>query len=145
MSLSQLDMPVVFDSGMKAHLKRVNQEMKEYEEKYGEGWHVQYEKDHGRYVDYDVDMKLVNTAIWHGTHPCMYRTGHPESIIRLREKYEARIRELFDGKYEFHEPNIPEINEVLLADAMRTGKSQELPDVLQSVYHYRVFGVGDED
>lgn len=131
------------DSGAEARMRQFDADLSEYESKYGANGILEYLADKGLLVDkgYDRLMKLANVAIYQGRAPCF--TGTPEYVELMHAKWEARMRELYGDGFDdlrLHGPCDSRVGELLLADALRTGKWKELPDELQGEYHRRAGG-----
>lgn len=110
-----------------------------YQRKYGDNWRQRWLEDCGVPVDYDGDMKFINTSIYYGI--CASRSSTNSDTIRLfDEKQTARWHELYGDCYDEllrHKAGDPRVVELLLQDALRTGKWKELPDELQDEYRRR--------
>lgn len=111
-----------------------------YKKKYGDSWRKIYNQDKGRLVDnsYDIDMKFVNSCIYHGSRPGISDDG--EMLKRVLIMWQSRMQELYGSDYDelrYHRNADPRVVELLLDDAMRTGKWKELPDELQPECHKR--------
>lgn len=66
--------------------------------------------------------------------------GHGPYLFRLRELQSARMQYLFGDAYDiYHLPKAedPDIADILVNDALKTGMWRELPDELQPIYHNR--------
>lgn len=91
-------------------------------------------------VDYDCDAKLINELIYSGNMPNV-RFTDPAYTVAFKKRYHARIRELFGEdyySYVLHDYGDKYVCNLLIQDAIKTGKWKELPDVLQEEYHKRV-------
>lgn len=114
-------------------------EVEKYKRRYGADWFEVYRRDKNPRPDYDVEMKLINSTILHGTYLCV--SGSGPVVARTRARMAERERELYGDRYdEFrgHLDGDTRVAELLLRDAIRTGKWKELPDELQAEYHERV-------
>ena len=112
---------------------------KRLEPVYGSRWVFEWAKEQGLFVTETDRMKDVNTFIYQTA--CHFRQGL--GSVYFNEKLRMREYELFGKDYDrlfFHKPHDPEIAELLLQDAVKTGKWQELPDCLQDEYKRRTFG-----
>lgn len=139
LSLSGLTMPVdvTFDAG--AAMDRYACLEAEYREKYGASWWEFYKRDvlHVVVSDYDVDMYIINSAIYHGTSPGI-STSSPGVYREFHEKLESRRRALYGDDYDtlrYHRDKDDKVAKLLLDDALKTGMWKELPDELQDEYH----------
>lgn len=138
LDLSGLDEHV--DIGAKNYwniVDKENQKIAEYEAKYGkaEGLRRYMEEMCGRPdPDFDEDMKAINTyVIWYGGP--ILRPGD------FSRKAHDRMHELYGSEYAalcVHDERASHIGELLIMDAVKTGKWKELPDELQAEYHRRV-------
>ena len=143
LSLSQLDIfPKGFGSIEEARERvRLDElEQEEYKNKYGDKWIEQYDKDHGfvrvRDVNCDEVLLKLNDAIFNGYYPKM--SGISEYACRVRSEFGPRLNVIYDDRYNelcCHAPNDPRVNELLLKDALKTGKWRELPECLCEEYH----------
>lgn len=136
--LTDVSVPV---ADVQAVVRRNEAERARYREKYGSSWLTVYCRDKGITVDYDRQMKLVNMAIYYGR--CGRVSGTGPEIAEFPKRLERRARELYGAEYDTlwsHAVGDQRVIELLLADAVVTGKWQELPDELQAEYHRRVGG-----
>lgn len=95
---------------------------------------------------YDMELKTVNEAIYNGTLYSALGTGW----MKTRKAELERIKHLFglpDDKacvewLRMHDRGAADTVEALVSDALLTGKWEELPDEIQSLYHQRkeIFG-----
>lgn len=116
-------------------------EQKQFKEKYGERW-----KD-----AYFAELKRRD-AIEHrkGINCLVYGTGYYpyDGIVRITDKarmeLDMRLREVYGDQYEVIKNNRvdrdPRVAELLVAEAIRKGSSEELPDALLKMYHERIGG-----
>lgn len=114
-------------------------EEKEYQEKYGDEWKKQWMKDKMPDVGYSKIAKSINNAIYYGRQIGVF--GNPRSLMEKRQKQDQRMRNLFHGKYDIWnlpDPENSDVADILINDAIKTGKWQELPDALQPIYHKRI-------
>lgn len=114
-------------------VKETDMEVAEYKAKYGKDWFVHYFKDTSGMVDYDEDMKDINFIIWYDA-PIL-------TPGKFRLDVDRRMHELYGDQYDtlrHHKPKDSRVGELLIADAIKTGKWEELPDELQPEYHARV-------
>lgn len=153
LSLSQLDIfPEGFGSEEEAmeRLRKSEVEQEEYKAKYGKDWLDYYDRDHGIIhesdddFDYDRALKLMNDGIFNAYYPRIASysiPGGPDDWMnRVRCGMPKRLMEIYGDRYmelAFHKPNDPRVNELLIQDALKTGKWKELPDCLQAEYHRR--------
>lgn len=141
LSLSGLEIPHPRPDGSSFQERQAKRDaqMAEYKRKYGADWFRRYARDMNGTPDYDSAMKRVNTCIYRGAY--LEVSGIGERASRLRRLMRERPRELYGDRYdelERHPYGDPRVAELLLQDAIRTGKWKELPDELQSEYHRRV-------
>lgn len=83
-------------------------------------------------------MKSVNECIYYGTELIIRGIG--DSIKRDRKIARDRMLEIYGDQYDellVHEYGDPRAVELLLNDAIKTGRWKELPDCLQDKYHKR--------
>lgn len=114
-----------------------------YKDKYGDNWFMEYCYGEGilerEKPDYNRDMKHVNTAIYYGYW--VGGSGNGPRVMLLPKMQEDRMHELFGDKHEElqnHPMRDSRIAELLIADAIKTGKWKEFPDELQDEYHKRI-------
>lgn len=117
------------------------QKQQMYKDKYGDDWYIRYLHEEGIITggDYDTYAKSVNTAIYYGCWASV--SGNSKYVMLVPKMQEDRMHELYGDKYEElknHPAADPRIIELLIADAIKTGKWKELPDELQEEYHKRV-------
>lgn len=139
LSLTGLTLDPFLGEEARERVRKGEKERKRYEKKHGEEWFEYYNRDKGRIVDYDTDMKTINIAIVRKSD--LMLCGTPESVIRKREKWRMRLKELFGPDcdyYKFFSDESLNPKEALICDALKTGKWKELPDELQTEYHKRV-------
>lgn len=92
--------------------------------------------------DYDQDMKTINTCIYDG---CLY-SGTGFSVAKMQKRQVERLKLLFGLSddtacldwFRAHGRCDPDVSEVLIADAVESGKWKELPDELQPLYLSRI-------
>ena len=109
----------------------------------------------------DFFLRMVNCAIYNGT-PVAHCLDHPAMNDYLFELYIIRLRHLFGRAYKrkykyFHRSNRgpqlryrrikyrpishdPFVGELLIRDAIKTGRWKALPKELQDEYHRRTSG-----
>lgn len=108
----------------------------EYQAKYGNDWFEHFCDDDGQDTDAhpcDCEMYAVNSAILHGV-----RIDGGKHWV---DKQEARMRELYGDRYDelkIHKPWDKRVAELLITDAVKTGKWKELPQDLWEEYWQRV-------
>lgn len=88
-------------------------------------------------IDYDVDLKDVNLAVYCGAAPM---STNRKLFLAFEKRYEARMRELYGDRYEElknHRRGDSRVVEILLQDALKTGKWKELPNQLHEEYKKR--------
>lgn len=131
LSLDGLTMPDLSRGAVHAIKNSAEREIGEYKAKYGDAWSERYLQDCCGDDDYSADMHTVNSAILYGT-----------SLIGTRffDMQETRMHELYGSQYDElrqHLARDERVVELLLADAVKTGKWRELPEELLSDYHKR--------
>lgn len=108
----------------------------ECKEKYGNEWWEHYLQLSNPSYGMDFDEEYINGWIFYGS-PAIIIDG-PQKCDRLRPAYIEKLKRLFGRfryrKYIEHEMNLPEVNEALIKDALKTGKWRELPKQLQDEY-----------
>lgn len=147
LSLSGLTMPDFDSEEMRMRAKEFKEGEKRYKKMYGDEWQTKYMHDLGilRDIDYDEDMKLINLGIYCGEPFSV--SGYGEHAKEFREKQELRMREIYGDDYATlrgHKFGDLTVVEMLLNDAIKTGKWKELPDELQDEYHKRIGDFGDK-
>lgn len=142
LDLNQLVNPLgkVSKEDMQKIVQKQRAEQAVFKEKYGDDW-FRHWVDATSYhppTDYDEFAKRINTMIYE----CRIDfCGSPEFLVMARKRYMARLNELYGGvlsNIPVHMPRDTYVTELLLNDAMKTGKWKELPDCLQDEYHRRV-------
>lgn len=126
-------------------MKKQQADIKVYEEKYGPDGLLKYLEDEGIMVDfdgtYDYEMKQINSCIFHGAGPLHFDFTGDEGrkyVCNWMIKWNARLMELFgdnSSRVIYHKANDEKVNQLLLDNAVKTGKWKELPDALQKQYH----------
>lgn len=92
--------------------------------------------------DYDQDMKTINTCIYDGR---LY-SGTGFSVAKMQKRQVERLKLLFGLSdnaacldwFRTHGRGDSDVSEILIADAVGSGKWQELPDELQPLYLSRI-------
>lgn len=134
LSLGGLTMPDLSREAVHAIRDESEKEIAEYRVKYGDGWYKQWREDQGDGSGGDMDANLLNAMILYGTNAgCC----HPHEF----EQLELRMRELYGDAYEVlkdHESWDARVVELLLSEAVRTGKWKRLPKELWPEYRKRV-------
>lgn len=141
LDLSALTMPPFDKEAAWERVRKCDEEIAEYEKKYGDDWWEYYAEDTGFYKedDYDRDMKRINKAIHCKTYIIGF--GSPSRLYELKQKWLKRIKELFGDDYTYDRFFIEDdldCDTPLLEDALKTGKWKELPDDLQPIYQQKV-------
>ena len=120
---------------------KVEREQAEFKAKYGDDWREKWIAHICPSRDYDVWLKDFNTAIY------QIGTFHVRGIgdfRRIEAEFDQRCHEVYGDEYDsligWHEYADSRVVELLLQDALRTGRWKELPDELQDEYHRRVNG-----
>lgn len=133
LSLSGLSMPELDTTGLKARFEANMAEQERYRKLYGDGWWEKFCNDKGwnTKLGYDMRAKVINIAIYE--HRMCYNASTIQQFYREQELFGERYDELKDRG-----PCDSRVVELLIADAIKTGKWKELPDELQSEYHKRV-------
>lgn len=132
LDLRQLEEYFEFDEeSMDRSMRRYEEEKKRLTEKYGDEWSDVYVKQHVRFVT-DADRRRdANMWIYEGIEPCCppRLPDHPYESICYQ-----RMREVYGDAYDrlrHHKSGDPEVVELLLQDAAKTGRWDELPECLQ--------------
>lgn len=142
-SLTNLELPEFDGERLRRIMKESDEEKKRLQEQYGDGWWDVWKKIKGIDKDYDVWTKKINTMIYHGR---TYHSGTtcPQAYHLTKQRWEDRMHDLYGlahGSFVTNCPGgYPNAAELLLEDALRTGKWKELPDELQQEYHERAKG-----
>lgn len=139
LDLGGLTMPKFDWERIRKNRARRRAEQAEYKEKYGDDWFEKWWNDKNPEPDYDTDMKFINNAIYYGDIPRV--TGLGDNVKEHRKMIDNRLHEIYGEQYAelvFHAPGDPRAVELLLQDALKTGKWKELPDCLQEEYHKRI-------
>lgn len=124
-------------------VRKVNEEddrlVAELKQKYGDDWLEHYVA--AMVCDFDTMAKWVNVCIYKGS--LVHTLDDPGFDEELARRYKERTRYLYGDMYDkliHHEKKDRRVAELLVMDAIKTGKWKELPDELQSEYHNRVGG-----
>ena len=138
LSLRDLDLPI----GRMFNIERLLEQSpwlenvkNEYEKEYGEDWYAAYTRDRTWNEGRDDVLTEMNQRIRWGMACGVHLT-----MPVCQEEFPARERAVYGGRYEeLHEHLFPceEVDELLIQDALRTGKWRELPGDLQVRYHER--------
>lgn len=118
--------------------QEIKSKIQQYKNKYGKRWDKYYEQDMGFTIDFDLEMKAINTAIHEKKVPNVM--GSYQALIALNQKCQKRISELFGDRYNIYvlcADDDLDTDAVLIKDAVKTGKWKELPDDLQKEYWER--------
>lgn len=118
---------------IKGAFLRYQQRVAAYKQKYGDGWQEKYNANYSRSVDYDVDLKSLNEAVYAGQCPLVSDSG----VFRMSVGYDRRMREIYGTRYDELKDHVykdSEVARLLVEDAVKTGKWKELPDELQDSY-----------
>lgn len=116
----------------KASVERFESGMADCKANHGDEWWKQYLRETGMIADYDVVAKRVNKAIYAGACPFV-----SDSVEPMYALYETRMRQLYGNRYDElknHAFADVRVVDLLLQDAVNTGKWKELPDELQDQY-----------
>ena len=84
-------------------------------------------------------MKWVHETMYYGSD--IVQEVSSDTRCKFESMLETRCHELYEDKYDelnTHGPRDDRVAELLLDDAVRTGKWKELPTELQARYHERV-------
>lgn len=141
LDLNNLTSMLVDSDVVRERIQKGREQKQTYQKKYGNDWWNYYARDEGYIVDYDDMMKSINDAIYCGRLSGF--SGTPKLLYERRKLQEERLQELFSGQYDLcnlPKPKDPEVADILINDAIKTGKWEELPDSLQSLYHKKVKG-----
>lgn len=126
---------------VKLSMAKIRAKIDFYKSKYGDNWRDEYEKDSCLYADYDVTLRLLNESIYCGRMVDI--SGATQRAVMFPVWYEQRMRELYGKDYDLlknHAMGDSRVVELLLQDALKTGKWKELPEVLHDLYKDRVVG-----
>ena len=142
LSLSGLTMPVVTHERVQAAVDASNKLVAECKEKYGDDWRRHFYEAMGvvGLDDFDFDLEVINHAIYTGGRP---NTTSDDGSYRqaLWSRLKERERELYGDFYDeliHHDYADPRVVELLLQDAVATGRWRELPGELHEAYLTRV-------
>lgn len=139
LNLNGLTMDDIDFSGVREAWKENKQKEKEYQERYGDDWLEYYLAENRKedlYSNTDIFEKGANIAIYNGHMP--FVGGSPDCISKFHLRYREKMERFFGRswkKHVFHSPNDPKINKLLIQDALKSGKWEELPKELQNEYH----------
>lgn len=103
---------------------------------YGDKWFAEYVAMDR--TDYDRYLKIANECIYEGCMPDI--VGFGPGVEKHRRIMFDRMHEIYGSRYDelrHHEPCESWAAELLLNDAVKTGRWKELPDELQDEYHKR--------
>lgn len=109
-----------------------------YRERYGENWSEKYFYDKYIHPGEIAFARDINERIYYGNERIVVYDDIDGSYRRrISEALEARKRALYGGQYDRfqdHEPGDSEVAELLVKDALQTGKKEELPEELWEEY-----------
>lgn len=134
LSLKGLDMPTGMRELGRAVRESTEKEIAEYKARYGDRWFEHWDEDRGDAGDWDPDMYLFNCMILYGTVAGC-------SNKRESDGLDARMRDLYGDEYESlkqHGSWDKHVADLLIADAIKTGKWRELPKELWPEYRERI-------
>lgn len=138
MSLENLAMPDFSSERFAEHRARMDAEKREYQAKYGDQWqeHLRADREKAQQI---IVEKSINSRIYATGTPRYMRTDRV--LPGEEEIFDARLHELYGDQYDElttkRERCDPRVAELLLQEALRTGRWEVLPDILQSEYHER--------
>ena len=141
LSLSNLDSHGMDSNRLQEISKEVDHRISSYEFKYGSSWFEHYAMDEGLIPDYDIMLKTVNKAIYAGREPSF--VGYESDWREYQKLYVERTHALYGSRYDelvYHSMGDSRVAELLLQDAVKSGKWKELPDFLQKEYKRLVGG-----
>lgn len=124
---------------IKAVCAETEREKAEFKAKYGADWKKKWMHHVCHQHDYDDRLKAFNMFIYQSG--VMHVLGNGAAPRQIMTAFEQRCREVYGDEYEVlkrHDYADPRVVELLLQDALRTGKWKALPDELQEEYHRRV-------
>lgn len=139
LDLGGLTMPEFDWEQIEKNQIRRDAEQAEYKEKYGDNWFKKWWDDKNPEPDYDDLMKSINECIYYGV--IMTITGTDNQVDADQRRVFERMHDVYGDQYdelEMHAYGDPRAVELLLQDAIKTGKWKELPDCLQDEYHKRI-------
>lgn len=140
-SLTNLELPEFDGERLRRIMRESDEEKKRLQEQYGDGWWDAWKKIKGIDKDYSVTMKKINTLIYQGRR---FYSGScsPGVYPIMMNAWKKRMEEFYGPDYESFPRRCPggypNAAELLLNDALKTGKWKELPNDLQEEYHRRV-------
>ena len=137
LDLFDLELPDIMMS--KEELAESRQRFDEAEKRlrpeYGNDWFTAWQTELDPDYPY-YHKRMINEHIYSGT-PLLSLS------MELVNEWHIRMQELYGNEYKrlyFHREGDPEVVELLLQDALKTGKWQELPKCLHDEYKKRAFG-----
>lgn len=138
--------PITQEACDAAH-EKVEAEIASFKAKYGDGWYkAWFEHCCGLDLGYDRAMKLMNEAAYYSGYISI--SGDCSVIRRETEKFDKRLHDLYGDRYDelirTHEHCDPRVGELLITEALHTGRWKELPDELQGEYKRRVKGIANK-
>lgn len=98
---------------------------------YGDKWLLEYAREEGILSTESMQRKNINTLLYEGAPYLATDGGIPGGY----DLYLDRAREVYGREYDtliHHAPGDPRVVRLLLQDASRTGRMDELPDCLRS-------------
>lgn len=141
LDLRQLDHLLDYDEVAYEKRKKEDEEEKvRLKKQYGERWREIYDERHHLYVTDKERRTGFNQDIYNGFYilPCVTVRG----VQCVEPAREQRMREVYGQAYDrlfYHKKGDPEVVELLLQDAVKTGRWDELPECLQEECKNRMF------
>lgn len=141
LSLKQLERFFEYDKEAAEKRRRAREaEEAELKKQYGDRWYDVYAERHHLYVT-DRDRRIkFNQEIYDGRYYLEQTT--PEGFRSIQQIREQRMKEVYGDAYDrlyYHKKGDPEAVELLLQDAVKTGRWDELPECIQEECQRRMF------
>lgn len=133
--LTERDIDFSMAPKIMAELDKLEEECKQ---KYGDDWFEHFVELTDPNYGIDMIEQSANEHIYEGYWPGW--SGDPGAVIPYLDGYINKMKRLFGPEWENHikhQPDDPEVNELLIKDTLKTGKWKELPECLQEEYQRR--------
>lgn len=138
MSLENLTMFDFSDEAWHAFQARIAARDHEYKDKYGDKWKEKLDEDRQKEQE-SSHRKYINESIYGLGR--LWQDAHYKPTQRELDEFDARLHEVYGDQYDtLVQSRIdldPRVAELLIQDALRTGRGDELPDMLQDEYNRR--------
>lgn len=146
LSLKQLERFFEYDKDLSRKIREEQElEIADLKKRYGDKWWDVYRERHFLVVTEEMENReyriKFNQEIYDGKY--YLDQCSPSMFERIQRNREQRMKEVYGDAYERlyrHKEGNPEVVELLLQDAVKTGRWDELPECLQQECQKRMFG-----